>query len=69
MDGRDARQDAVNTEQTPTKIRQCKYLNNIVEQVHGAVKLIVKLMMRFKAFGCARNILSGIEIMHMIRKE
>ncbi|MEX3527428.1 MAG: DDE-type integrase/transposase/recombinase, partial [Burkholderia sp.] len=46
----------------------CKYLNNIVEQDHRAIKRIVKPMLGFKSFRCARIILSGIEIMHMIRK-
>src|SRR5271154_257687 len=53
---------------TPIKVRQNKYLNNIVEQDHRAIKRIIKPMMGFKDFRCARIILSGIEIMHMIRK-
>ncbi|MEM5440359.1 IS6 family transposase [Paraburkholderia phymatum] len=60
---------AANAErETPIRIRQCKYLNNIVEQDHRAIKRIVKPMMGFKDFRCARIILSGIETMHMIRK-
>ena len=49
-------------------IRQCKYLNNIVEQDHRAVKRITRPIQGFKDFRCARIILSGIELMHMIRK-
>lgn len=61
--------ETLNTErETPIRIRQNKYLNNIVEQDHRAVKRIVKPMMGFKSFRCARIILSGIELMHMIRK-
>jgi transposase-like protein len=61
--------EALNAERsTPVKVRQNKYLNNIVEQDHRAVKRIIKPMMGFKDFRCARIILSGIEIMHMIRK-
>ena len=45
-----------------------KYLNNVVEQDHRAIKRIIKPMMGFKDFRCARIILSGIEIAHMIRK-
>jgi putative transposase len=61
--------ETLNTErETPTRILQNKYLNNIVEQDHRAVKRIVKPMMGFKSFRCARIILSGIELMHMIRK-
>lgn len=60
---------AINAErETTIKIRQVKYLNNIVEQDHRAIKRIIKPMMGFKDFRCARIILSGIEVMHMIRK-
>jgi putative transposase len=53
---------------TPIKIRQVKYLNNVVEQDHRAIKRIIRPMLGFKDFRCARVILSGIEIMHMIAK-
>ncbi|MGF6507813.1 transposase-like protein [Paraburkholderia sp. 32] len=43
-------------------------LNNIVEQDHRAIKRIIKPMMGFKNFRCASIILSGIEVMNMIRK-
>jgi len=60
---------AINAEgETPIKIRQVKYLNNIVEQDHRAVKRRTRPMMGFKDFRCARIILSGIETMHMISK-
>lgn len=60
---------AINAErETPIRVRQVKYLNNIVEQDHRAIKRIVKPMMGFKDFRCARIILAGIEVMHMIRK-
>jgi len=60
---------AVNAERdTPIKIRQVKYLNNVVEQDHRAIKRIIRPMLGFKDFRCARVILSGIEIMHMIAK-
>lgn len=49
-------------------IRQVKYLNNIVEQDHRAVKRVTRPMLGFKSFRSARNILAGIELMHMIRK-
>ena len=49
-------------------VRQIKYLNNIVEQDHRAIKRITKPMLGFKSFKAARNILAGIELMHMIRK-
>ena len=53
---------------TTIAIRQCKYLNNIVEQDHRAVKCITRPMLGFKSFRCARVILGGVEIMHMICK-
>jgi len=60
---------AVNAEcETPIKIRQVKYLNNVVEQDHRAIKRITRSMLGFKDFNCARVILSGIELMHMIKK-
>jgi putative transposase len=60
---------SINVErETPIKVRQVKYLNNIVEQDHRAIKRITRPMMGFKDFRCARIILSGIEVMHMIRK-
>ncbi|MFM0205447.1 IS6 family transposase [Paraburkholderia fungorum] len=60
---------AINAErETPIRVRQVKYLNNVVEQDHRAIKCIVKPMMGFKDFRCARIILAGTEVMHMIRK-
>src|SRR5450432_1656381 len=42
-------------------LRQSKYLNNIVEQDHRAIKKIVRPMMGFKSFHCASILLAGIE--------
>lgn len=50
------------------EIRQIKYLNNLVEQDHRAVKRIIRPMMGFHAFRSARVTLQGIELMHMIKK-
>jgi transposase-like protein len=50
------------------ELRQSKYLNNIVEQDHRAIKRIVRPMLGFKSFHCARALIAGIETMHMIRK-
>jgi hypothetical protein len=49
-------------------VRQVKYLNNIVEQDHRAIKRRTRPMLGFKDFRCARILLSGIELMHMIKK-
>ena len=50
------------------ELRQNKYLNNIVEQDHRAIKRIVRPMLGFKSFRCARILIAGIELMHMIKK-
>jgi transposase-like protein len=50
------------------EIRRIKYLNNIVEQDHRAVKRVVRPMMGFKSFRSAAATLAGVELMHMIRK-
>ena len=47
---------------------QSKYLNNNVEQDHRVAKRITRPMLGFKSFRCARILLAGIEVMHMIRK-
>ena len=52
----------------PIEMRQSKYLNNIVEQDHRAIKRITRSVLGFKTFGCARILIAGIEVMHMIRK-
>jgi transposase-like protein len=61
--------DAMNAQrETPIKIRQSKYLNNLVEQDHRAIKRRTRPMLGFKKFRCARILLGGIEVMHMIAK-
>jgi transposase-like protein len=50
------------------ELRRTKYLNNIVEQDHRAIKKIVQPMLGFKSFWSAASILAGIQTMHMIRK-
>ena len=54
--------------ETPVIVRQVKYLNNIVEQDHRAIKRVTRPMLNFKSFRAARKVLAGIELMHMIRK-
>lgn len=64
-----AAMDEINLDrEVPIPVRQNKYLNNVIEQDHRAVKRITKPMMGFKSFYAARNVLAGIELMHMIRK-
>ncbi len=50
------------------ELRQNKYLNNIVEQDHRAIKRLVKPGMGFGSFNTARRALRGYEIMNMLRK-
>lgn len=50
------------------RLRQCKYLNNILEQDHRAVKKRVRLAKGYGSFQSAWRTLQGIETMHMINK-
>ena len=50
------------------RLRQCKYLNNIVEQDHRTVKKRVWLAKGYGSFQSAWRTLQGIEAVAMIRK-
>lgn len=50
------------------KLRQNKYLNNLVEQDHRFIKRLVNPGNGFKSFYTARRTISGYETMNMIRK-
>lgn len=50
------------------KIKQVRYLNNIVEQDHRFMKKHVRPMLGFKSFEILTSILNGVEAMHMIKK-
>ena len=50
------------------EIRQCKYLNNIVEQDHRFIKKITRPALGYKAMHSASATLEGIELHHMLRK-
>ena len=54
---------------TTIVIRQVKYLNNIIEQDHRAVKRITRPMLGFKAFDAAQGTLAGVELMPMLKKQ
>ena len=61
--------ESYNVEQASSiELRQVKYLNNIVEQDHRAIKRMTRAMLGFKSFWSASITLAGIELMHMIRK-
>src|SRR6266700_2063484 len=73
IDGSDANEAAIkryNEEHgTAIAIRQVKYLNNVVEQDHRAVKRVTRPMLGFKSFAAAQDTLVGSELMHMIKKK
>jgi transposase-like protein len=50
------------------RLRQCKYLNNIVEQDHRSVKKRTWLAKGYGSFQSAWRTLEGIETVNMIRK-
>jgi putative transposase len=72
IDGSEANEAAIkryNEEHgTAIEIRQVKYLNNMVEQDHRAIKRVTRPMLGFKAFEAAQATLAGIELMHMLNK-
>lgn len=51
-----------------SRLRQCKYLNNIVEQDHRRIKRLVRPGLGFGSLPTARRTLAGYEAMAMIRK-
>jgi putative transposase len=53
---------------TAISIRQVKYLNNVVEQDHRAVKRVTRPLLGCKSFDAAQSTLAGIALMHMLRK-
>jgi putative transposase len=61
--------DAINAgRDVPILVRQVKYLNNIVEQDHRAIKRVTRPMLNFKSFRSADSVLAGIELMRMVSK-
>jgi transposase, IS6 family len=49
-------------------LKQCKYLNNIIEQDHRLVNRRVNLGRGFGAFSTAQRTIQGYEAMHRLRK-
>lgn len=52
----------------PIRIRKSQYLNNRIEQDHRRIKRRIRSMLGFKSQASAATILSGIEMIHMMRK-
>ena len=50
------------------QIRRVKYLNDIIEQDHRAIKRRISITTGFKEFESAQRTLAAIETTHMIRK-
>jgi transposase-like protein len=50
------------------KLRQVKFLNNIVEQDHRRIRRLVRPALGFKSFTSASQTIAGYEAMAMIRK-
>ena len=51
-----------------SRLRQVKYLNNILEQDHRRLKRLVRPGLGFGSFHTARRTLAGYEVMAMMRK-
>jgi IS6 family transposase len=49
-------------------LRQCKYLNNVIEQDHGTIKKRVWLAKGYGSFQSAYRTLQGIETVHMTQE-
>jgi transposase, IS6 family len=50
------------------QLRKVKYLNNIVEQDHRFIKKRIRPMLGLKSLRTAKQMIAGIEAMHMIKK-
>jgi putative transposase len=64
----DRLQDRSRRQLKPIRIWKSAYLNNRIEQDHRAIKRRIRPMLGFKSTASARVILSGIEMVHMMRK-
>jgi transposase-like protein len=51
-----------------TTLRSSKYLNNLIGQDHRNLKARLNVMLGFQRFRTAATSISGIELMHRIRK-
>jgi len=50
------------------KLQRVKYLNNVIEQDHRAIRRRWRAAQCFRSFHTAERTLEGIEVMHMMRK-
>ncbi len=52
-----------------TKHRTCKYLNNIIEADHGALKRVIRPTRGFQTMKTAFATIKGFEVMRMVRRD
>jgi transposase, IS6 family len=50
------------------KLRRVKYLNNVIEQDHRAIRRRCRAMQGFRSFHTAERTIEGIKAMHVMRK-
>src|ERR687897_1422614 len=50
------------------KLRRVKYLNNVIEQDHRAIRRRWRAMQCFRTFHTAERTVEGVEALHMLRK-
>jgi transposase-like protein len=50
------------------KLRRVKYLNNVIEQDHRAIRRRWRAMQCFRSFHTAERTIEGVEAAHMMRK-
>jgi transposase-like protein len=50
------------------KLRRVKYLNNVIEQDHRAIRRRWRAMQCLRSFHTAERTIEGVEAMHMLRK-
>jgi IS6 family transposase len=50
------------------KLRRVKYLNNVIEQDHRAIRKRWRAMQCFRTFPTAERALEGFEALHILRK-
>jgi transposase-like protein len=67
---REAFAASVNEKVLPSdcKLRRVKYLNNVIEQDHRAIRRRWRAMQVFRSFHTAERTLEGVEALHLMRK-
>ncbi|MBB3424458.1 transposase-like protein [Rhizobium sp. BK312] len=67
-DAEDRRRDRSRRSLNPIRVRRSKYFNNRIEQDHRRIKRRIRSVLGFKSTASAEVILSGIEMVRMMRK-